>query len=142
MMGPSVPWYLFVSGALFGIGALGVLLAYIHIFFFGASIFAPVLKGWAVLYPEFILTPFIDFQQLQRLFCDVYGNCIMAADLGKITHAPQQPVGNARGKTAAVGQLQHVGGPLDVGFAHLVQRGVHAQVGGGMDDVGDAPCQA
>jgi NADH-quinone oxidoreductase subunit K len=26
MMGPSVPWYLFVSGSLFGIGALGVLL--------------------------------------------------------------------------------------------------------------------
>ena len=26
MMGPSVPWYLFVSGFLFGIGALGVLL--------------------------------------------------------------------------------------------------------------------
>jgi NADH:ubiquinone oxidoreductase subunit K len=25
-MGPSVPWYLFVSGSLFGIGALGVLL--------------------------------------------------------------------------------------------------------------------
>ena len=25
-MGPSVPWYLFVSGVLFGIGALGVLL--------------------------------------------------------------------------------------------------------------------
>jgi len=47
---------------------LGVLLAYIHIFFFGASIFAPVLKGWAVLYPEFILTPFIDFRQLTALF--------------------------------------------------------------------------
>jgi NADH:ubiquinone oxidoreductase subunit K len=26
MMGPSIPWYLFVSGSLFGIGALGVLL--------------------------------------------------------------------------------------------------------------------
>jgi len=25
-MGPSIPWYLFVAGALFGIGALGVLL--------------------------------------------------------------------------------------------------------------------
>jgi NADH-quinone oxidoreductase subunit K len=25
-MGPSVPWYLFVSGSLFGIGALGVML--------------------------------------------------------------------------------------------------------------------
>jgi NADH-quinone oxidoreductase subunit K len=25
-MGPSVPWYLFVAGVLFGIGALGVLL--------------------------------------------------------------------------------------------------------------------
>ena len=26
MIGPNVPWYLFVSGALFGIGALGVML--------------------------------------------------------------------------------------------------------------------
>lgn len=26
MMGPSVPWYLAISGSLFGIGALGVLL--------------------------------------------------------------------------------------------------------------------
>ena len=26
MIGPNVPWYLFVSGVLFGIGALGVLL--------------------------------------------------------------------------------------------------------------------
>jgi len=26
VMGPSVPWYLFVAGVLFGIGALGVLL--------------------------------------------------------------------------------------------------------------------
>lgn len=38
----------------------GVIAAYIHVFFFGCSIFAPVLKGWSTLFPEFHLTPVID----------------------------------------------------------------------------------
>jgi lipoprotein-releasing system permease protein len=47
---------------------VGVILAYIHIFFASATIFAPVLKGWAVLYPNFRLTPFISGYQIAILF--------------------------------------------------------------------------
>jgi lipoprotein-releasing system permease protein len=36
---------------------LGFVAAYIHVFHFAASLFEPVLKGWAVLYPRFQLTP-------------------------------------------------------------------------------------
>jgi hypothetical protein len=36
---------------------LGFVAAYIHVFHFAASMFEPVLKGWAVLYPRFQLTP-------------------------------------------------------------------------------------
>ena len=46
----------------------GVILAYVHIFFTSASLFAPVLKGWSTLYPNFRLTPFLDFGQLATLF--------------------------------------------------------------------------
>jgi ABC-type lipoprotein release transport system permease subunit len=47
---------------------VGVLLAYVHIFFTSAFLFEPVLKGWSVLYPSFRLTPFIDAYQLMTLF--------------------------------------------------------------------------
>jgi ABC-type lipoprotein release transport system permease subunit len=47
---------------------LGVLLAYAHVFFSSAVLFAPALKGWSVLYPEFRLTPFIDPYQVAVLF--------------------------------------------------------------------------
>jgi cell division protein FtsX len=47
---------------------LGVLLAYAHVFFGAAKLFAPVLKGWAVLYPQFKLIPFIDASQVTALF--------------------------------------------------------------------------
>ncbi len=46
---------------------LGVILAYLHIFFSSSVMFEPVLKGWAVLYPKFRLTPFIDFYQVVAL---------------------------------------------------------------------------
>jgi ABC-type lipoprotein release transport system permease subunit len=46
----------------------GVLFAYAHVFFFSARLFAPVLKGWAVLYPRFRLVPFIDASLLTALF--------------------------------------------------------------------------
>jgi len=46
----------------------GVILAYGHVFFTSASLFTPVLKGWSVLYPEYQLTPFVDFGQLATLF--------------------------------------------------------------------------
>jgi ABC-type lipoprotein release transport system permease subunit len=42
----------------------GYLLAYWQVFHGGARLFAPVLKGWAVLYPQFRLTPVVDAQQI------------------------------------------------------------------------------
>ncbi|HTO60262.1 MAG TPA: FtsX-like permease family protein [Bradyrhizobium sp.] len=47
---------------------LGYLLAFAHVFLFGARLFEPVLKGWAILYPEFRLTPFVDELQVATLF--------------------------------------------------------------------------
>jgi len=47
---------------------MGILLAYIHVFLASFMLFEPVLKGWAVLYPEFKITPFIDGAQLASLF--------------------------------------------------------------------------
>jgi ABC-type lipoprotein release transport system permease subunit len=46
----------------------GIILAYIHVFFFSSSLFEPVLKGWTVLYPQFKLVPFIDASQVVALF--------------------------------------------------------------------------
>jgi len=45
----------------------GIILAYVHIFFMGAFLFAPALKGWSVIYPDFRLVPFIDFYQIAIL---------------------------------------------------------------------------
>ncbi len=47
---------------------VGVLLAYGHVFFFSARLFAPALKGWSVLYPDFRITPLIDPYQVVVLF--------------------------------------------------------------------------
>ena len=47
---------------------LGVILAYFHIFYASATLFEPVLKGWAILYPNFHLTPFISGYQIAILF--------------------------------------------------------------------------
>ena len=47
---------------------MGILLAYIHVFFTSFMLFEPVLKGWAVLYPAFKITPFIDGAQVASLF--------------------------------------------------------------------------
>jgi ABC-type lipoprotein release transport system permease subunit len=46
---------------------LGIILAYAHVYFFGASVFAPALKGWSVIYPDFRLAPFIDPYQIAML---------------------------------------------------------------------------
>lgn len=46
----------------------GVILAYAHVFFLSAPLFAPVLKGWGVLYPSFRLKPFVDLYQISTLF--------------------------------------------------------------------------
>jgi len=47
---------------------VGFVAAYVHVFYSGAALFEPVLKGWAVLYPEFRLTPHIDGLQVATLF--------------------------------------------------------------------------
>ncbi|MEI9476041.1 MAG: FtsX-like permease family protein [Deltaproteobacteria bacterium] len=46
----------------------GIILAYVHVFLASSMLFEPVLKGWAVLYPQFKLTPFIDASQVAALF--------------------------------------------------------------------------
>jgi ABC-type lipoprotein release transport system permease subunit len=35
----------------------GVIAAHVHVFYFGGSVFVPMLKGWSVLFPQFRLTP-------------------------------------------------------------------------------------
>jgi ABC-type lipoprotein release transport system permease subunit len=47
---------------------LGVIFAYLHVFFASASLLAPVLKGWGTLYPDFTLTPFVNPYQIATLF--------------------------------------------------------------------------
>jgi ABC-type lipoprotein release transport system permease subunit len=47
---------------------VGIILAYVHVFFSSAVLFAPILKGWAVLYPEFHPQPYIDAYQVVTLF--------------------------------------------------------------------------
>ena len=60
----------FWEGAIISLTAfvLGYLAAYLHVFYGSASLFEPVLKGWAVLYPVFQPVPFIDGLQLATLF--------------------------------------------------------------------------
>jgi two-component system sensor histidine kinase RegB len=48
---------------------IGFVAAYVHVFHFAAALFEPVLKGWAVLYPRFQLTPHIDGLQVATLGC-------------------------------------------------------------------------
>lgn len=47
---------------------LGYIAAYLHVFHADSVLFEPVLKGWAVLYPRFTLTPHIDGLQVATLF--------------------------------------------------------------------------
>jgi cell division protein FtsX len=47
---------------------LGTLFAYMHVFFSSSVLFEPFLKGWAVLYPQFKTTPYIDATQIAALF--------------------------------------------------------------------------
>jgi lipoprotein-releasing system permease protein len=43
---------------------IGLIVAFVHVFFFGASFLAPILRGWSVLFPHFRLLPHIDLYQL------------------------------------------------------------------------------
>ncbi len=47
---------------------VGLLLAYLHIYFTPAVLFEPVLKGWSVLYPKFQLTPQLSAYHISTLF--------------------------------------------------------------------------
>ena len=60
----------FWEGALVSLAAflIGYVAAYLHVFRFSSALFTPVLKGWAVLYPRFELTPVIDGFQVATLF--------------------------------------------------------------------------
>lgn len=60
----------FWEGATVSLSAfmLGIAAAYIHVYFFSGTLFAPALKGWSILYPEFQLRPYIDPYQLATLF--------------------------------------------------------------------------
>ena len=60
----------FWEGAAISLSAflMGILTAYLHIFFTASALFSPVLKGWSVLYPDFRLTPFISPYQIAILF--------------------------------------------------------------------------
>lgn len=47
---------------------LGLLLAYVHVFFTPAVLFEPAIKGWSVLYPTFQLTPHVSAYHVSSLF--------------------------------------------------------------------------
>jgi ABC-type lipoprotein release transport system permease subunit len=55
-----------VAGLAFVIGCT---LAYIHVVFFEASLFRPVLVGWSVIYPSFQLAPKILVENFLVIFC-------------------------------------------------------------------------
>lgn len=57
---------LLVSGLAFIIGCS---LAYVHVVFFEASMFRPVLVGWSVIYPSFQLVPKILVENFLLIFC-------------------------------------------------------------------------
>ncbi len=55
-----------VSGFAFVVGCT---LAYIHVAFFEASLFRPVLVGWSVIYPSFSLIPSLMVTNFLLIFC-------------------------------------------------------------------------
>jgi ABC-type lipoprotein release transport system permease subunit len=60
----------FWEGVIISLSAfiIGYLIAYLHVFYGSTVLFEPVLKGWATLYPQFKLQPFIDGLQIATLF--------------------------------------------------------------------------
>jgi len=47
---------------------IGILLAYVHIYFFHASFIAPALKGWSTIFPEFRLIPYLNLYHIFTMF--------------------------------------------------------------------------
>jgi ABC-type lipoprotein release transport system permease subunit len=45
----------------------GLILSYVHVFFLGAYLLAPALKGWSVLFPSFRLIPYVALYQVFTL---------------------------------------------------------------------------
>ena len=60
----------FWEGAVISLCAflLGVIAAYVHVYFASATLFEHALKGWAILYPKFTLRPEVNAYQLAILF--------------------------------------------------------------------------
>jgi lipoprotein-releasing system permease protein len=46
---------------------VGLIAAFVHVFFLNATILSPVIKGWSVLFPDFRLTPYVDLYQISVL---------------------------------------------------------------------------
>jgi ABC-type lipoprotein release transport system permease subunit len=46
----------------------GIILAYVHVFFFSASLIAPALKGWSTIFPSFELDPQINLYHVFTMF--------------------------------------------------------------------------
>jgi len=65
----DVLWLKFWEGVVISLTAVlsGLLLAWVHVFFFGAPLLAMVLKGWSVLFPAFDLVPRVALSQLLSL---------------------------------------------------------------------------
>ena len=59
----------FWEGLVVSLSALlvGLIAAYIHVFYLGAPLLTPVIKGWSVLFPAFRLSPYIDLYQVSVL---------------------------------------------------------------------------
>jgi cell division protein FtsX len=60
----------FWEGAVISLSAffLGLITAYVHVYFASATLFEHALKGWAILYPQFTLRPSVNAYQLAILF--------------------------------------------------------------------------
>ena len=56
----------FWEGLILSLTALliGLILAWVHVFWFDSQWLAPLLKGWSILFPTFALTPAVDLYQL------------------------------------------------------------------------------
>lgn len=60
----------FWEGAVISLSAFmaGTALAYVHVFLLSAPVFAPILKGWSVLYPSYDLPPRFSMGDIALLF--------------------------------------------------------------------------
>ncbi|MCB1776113.1 MAG: FtsX-like permease family protein [Candidatus Competibacteraceae bacterium] len=87
------------EGALLSTAAFlsGYVLAYWQVLYGGVRLFAPVLKGWAVLYPEFQLTPIVDLQQMLVLLAVTVLPYIVATLIPGWRAAISDPDGVMRG---------------------------------------------